>query len=250
MKTDNNKVALVTGGSRGIGKSIIWHLAQAGFDIIFTYKSNEELAESIRKEVEDNSSVKALAVKCDMSDEQAVTALFKQIKSFNRRLDVVVNNAGILGESKPFLFTSNDEWWKVVHTNVSSVINTCRKAVPIMVSQKKGVIINITSVSGQKGNPGQSAYSASKAAIVSFSKALTKEVGRSGITINCVSPGLIETDMTKDISPEYFSKRIAASPLARMGKTEEVANLVTYLASDAPSYMLGQEFTIDGGISG
>ena len=250
MILDDKKVALVTGGSRGIGRCITQQLAQIGYEVIFTYKSNELMANELQQEILVSYGVKPLAVCCDMSDEAAVASLFKTIKKEYQQLNVVVNNAGILGISKPFLFTSNEEWWKVVQTNIASVVNTCRKAVPLMINQKKGTIINITSVSGQKGNPGQSAYSASKAAIVSFSKALTKEVSRFGITINCVSPGLIETDMTKDLNADYFSNRISKSPLKRMGRSEEVANLVAYLASNAPAYMLGQEITIDGGISG
>jgi NAD(P)-dependent dehydrogenase (short-subunit alcohol dehydrogenase family) len=117
-----------------------------------------------------------------------------------------------------------------------------------MMRQKKGSIINITSLSGQRGNAGQSAYAASKAAIVAFSKTIHKEMGSFGVTINCISPGLIRTDMTKDIKPEYYEKRLANSPLKRMGEPEEVANLITYIATSAPSYLIGQEITIDGGI--
>lgn len=133
-------------------------------------------------------------------------------------------------------------------TNIGSVTNTCRAVVPQMISQKRGRIVNITSVSGQKGNPGQSAYSASKSAIVTFSKALSREVGRFGITVNCVSPGLIETDMTKDIPSEYVASKSKYAPLSRKGETSEVASLVTYLICDAPAYLVAQELTIDGGI--
>ncbi|MEM1134449.1 MAG: 3-oxoacyl-ACP reductase family protein [Bacteroidota bacterium] len=244
----HQKIALVTGGTRGIGRAITIELAQQGYRVIFTYFSKSELAESLVQEIAEKHLPTALALKCDMSDSKAVEALLKDIKKQYPKIDVVVNNAGILGHSRPFLFTTDDEWWKVVKTNVASVVNTCRYVLPMMIKQKRGNIINITSLSGQKGNPGQSAYSASKAAIVSFSKALTKEVARSGIIINCVSPGLIETDMTSNLNNVYFQERMSKSPLKRMGTSLEVANLVGYLANSAPPYIVGQEITIDGGI--
>lgn len=244
----HQKIALVTGGTRGIGRAISLELAHQGYRVIFTYLSKVEMAESLVNEIAEHNLPTAKALKCDMSDGKEVASLFKNIKKEFPKIDVVVNNAGILGNSRPFLFTTDDEWWKVVKTNVASVVNTCRNVLPMMIRQKRGVIINITSLSGQKGNPGQSAYSASKAAIVSFSKALTKEVARSGVIINCVSPGLIETDMTSNLNNGYFEERMSRSPLKRMGTSIEVANLVSYLASAAPQYIIGQEITIDGGI--
>ena len=178
-------------------------------------------------------------------------SLIKTLKLEFREIDVLINNAGILGDSRPFLMTKDDDWWNILNVNVSCVINTCRAVLPIMISRKKGIIINVTSLSGQKGNQGQSAYAASKAAIVAFSKSLVKEVGNLGININCISPGLIDTDMTKDkdINPKYYEKRLANSPLKRMGQASEVANLIGYIADEAPPYLVGQEITIDGGIS-
>jgi len=216
--------------------------------VLFTYKSNQEMAEELVREMEALGYLSPLIFQCDMTHTEQVNHLVKYIKKEVGIIDVLINNAGVLGNSKPFLMTPDQEWWYTLNTNVACVVNTCRAVLPMMISKRKGVIVNLTSLSGQKGNPGQSAYSASKAAIVSFSKALHKEIGPLGIKINCISPGLIETDMTKDISPAYFQARLANSPLKRMGKPEEVANLIAYMADEAPSYLIGQEITIDGGI--
>ena len=242
-----NKVVLVTGGSRGIGRSICETLAERGCTVIFTYLTNEEMAQSLASEIRAKGQ-NAYAYMCDMSDLKAVVTFTASARKQHGAFDAVVNNAGILGDGKPFLMSADDHWWNVMKTNIGSVTNTCRAVVPQMIAQKRGKIVNITSVSGQKGNPGQSAYSASKSAIVTFSKALSKEVGRYGITVNCVSPGLIETDMTKDIPNEYVTARAKFSPMSRKGEVAEVASLVAYLVCDAPSYLVAQELTIDGGI--
>lgn len=242
-----NQYVLVTGGSRGIGRSVCLALASRGFVVLFTYLSNESKAQELVAEMNAGGGT-AYAYRCDMSDLKEVIRLASTIRKEHGRLDAIVNNAGILGDGKPFLMAQDDHWWDVIRTNVGSVTNTCRALLPLMIAQKGGRIINITSLSGQKGNPGQSAYSASKSAIVTFSRSLAKEVGRFGVTINCISPGLIETDMTKDISDTYVSNRMAWSPLKRKGQADEVANLVAYMICDAPGYIVGQELTIDGGI--
>lgn len=242
-----NKVVLVTGGSRGIGRSICETLAERGCTVIFTYLTNEEMAQSLASEIRAKGQ-KAYAYYCDMSNLKAVVAFSSTARKEHGTFYALVNNAGILGDGKPFLMSADDHWWNVMKTNIGSVTNTCRAIVPQMINQKSGRIVNITSVSGQKGNPGQSAYSASKSAIVTFSKALAKEVGRFGVVVNCVSPGLIETDMTKNISNEYVSARSQFSALTRKGGVEEVASLVSYLICDAPEYIVAQELTIDGGL--
>ena len=246
----DKKVILVTGGSRGIGRAICTVLAARGHQVVFTYLSRADAARELVDEISRNGGHAPGAYQCDMSNANSVKSLMMTLKKEYGALDAVVNNAGILGDGRPFMFSTDDDWWNVVRTNVASVTNTCRMVLPMMVNRKQGIIINMTSLSGQKGNPGQTAYSASKSAIVTFSRALSKEVGQFGITINCVSPGLIETDMTKELSEEYFSLRLAKAPLKRKGSPEEVANLVTYLICDAPKYIIGQELTIDGGIGG
>lgn len=245
---ENLKVALVSGGTRGIGRHTCLQLAAKGFKVVLTYRSNEEMANAVVAEIIAANDPIPYAYQCDMTDTQAVKALVKMIRKEHGEIAILVNNAGILGTSKPFIMTKDEEWWNVLNTNVACVMNTCRAVIPSMMRQKKGNIINITSLSGQRGNAGQSAYAASKAAIVAFSKTVHKEMGSFGVTINCISPGLIRTDMTKDIKPEYYEKRLANSPLKRMGEPEEVANLITYIATSAPSYLIGQEITIDGGI--
>ncbi|MBD2754058.1 3-oxoacyl-ACP reductase family protein [Spirosoma validum] len=246
----DSKVVLVTGGTRGIGRAICLKLASLGHTVVFTYITNEALAQSLVEEINAMTHAPVMAYRCDMTKLPEVQKLFKEIKAAFKRVDAVVNNAGILGDGKPFMMSPDADWWHVFQTNVSSVTNTCRAVLATMISQRKGRIINITSLSGQKGNPGQSAYSASKSAIVTFSRSLYKEVGQFGITVNCVSPGLIETDMTKELSEDYFSSRMSKTPLKRKGTPEEVANVVSYLICEAPTYMIGQELTIDGGIGG
>lgn len=240
-------IVLVTGGSRGIGRSICLALAARGCTVLFTYLSNDVKAQELTVEIAGLGG-KALAYRCDMSQLAQVLSLSKKIRQDVGHLDAIVNNAGIVGDGKPFLFSTDEHWWDVIRTNLGSVTNTCRVLLPMMISRKAGRIINITSLSGQKGNPGQSAYSASKAAVVTFSRSLAKEVGRFGITINCISPGLIDTDMTRDIGNDYVANRLVFSPLKRKGGADEVANLVSYMLCDAPSYIVGQELTIDGGL--
>jgi len=245
---NTKKIVLITGGTRGIGRHTCLKMAERGYQVLLTYRSNQEMAEELVQEIEAQGYASPLIYQCDMTDPEQVNGLIKFIKKEVGIIDVLINNAGVLGNSKPFLLTPDQEWWFTLNTNIACVVNTCRAVLPMMIARKKGVIVNLTSLSGQKGNPGQSAYSASKAAIVSFSKALHKEMGPLGIKINCISPGLIETDMTKDINPAYFQTRLANSPLKRMGKPEEVANLIAYMADEAPSYLIVQEITIDGGI--
>ena len=244
----NNQIVLVTGGSRGIGRSICFNLAERGCTVLFTYLSNEAKALELVEEINALGGGRAYGYQCDMSNLKAVQALAARFRKEHGRLEGVVNNAGIIGDGKSFLMASDDHWWSVMRTNIGCVTNTCRIMLPLMISQRKGRIINMTSISGQKGNAGQSAYSASKSAIVTFSRALAKEVSRFGITINCVSPGLIDTDMTSDIAADYVQNRFVNTPLKRKGEVAEVANLVAYLLCDAPGYLIGQELTIDGGM--
>ncbi|MEL7161505.1 MAG: 3-oxoacyl-ACP reductase FabG [Bacteroidota bacterium] len=246
---ENIQTALVSGGTRGIGRHTCLQLAEKGYRVIFTYRSSEAMAHELVTEMLEKGYPVPYAHQCDMTDANAVKALVKDIRREHGEISVLVNNAGILGGSKLFVMTSDAEFWKVLNTNVACVMNTCRAVLPSMMKQKRGNIINVTSISGKNGNPGQAAYAASKAAIVAFSKTVHREMGSFGVNINCISPGLIRTDMTKDINPEFREKRLAKSPLKRMGEPEEVANLITYLATAAPAYLIGQEITIDGGIS-
>jgi NAD(P)-dependent dehydrogenase (short-subunit alcohol dehydrogenase family) len=239
-----NKIVLVTGGAKGIGRSICIELAERNYTVIFTYLSNEEKAKELVTEITTKGK-KAFCYACDMSNLKATMNLATRIKKEHGILDALVNNAGILGDGRHFLMSKDDNWWNVISTNLGSVTNTCRVFVPQMVSKRAGRIINITSLAGQRGSGGQSAYSSSKAAIVAFSKSLLKEVGSFGLVVNCVSPGLIETDMTNSPNLNSVTTRV---PLNRMGNTQEVASLVSYLVCDAPLYFSSQEITIDGGL--
>lgn len=241
-------VAIVTGGSRGIGKEITKLLAQKGYQVCFTYKSDAASAQHLTDELDaETQTGSAKGYQCDMTDMASVNALLSSIKAQFGRVDVLINNAGALGEMKPFLFANDDKWYETLDNNVKCVTNTCKRVLPLMIRQKKGRIINVTSIAGRMGNPGQSAYAASKAAIVAFSKSLYREVASMGIGINCVSPGLVDTDMTKDLNQKYVAE-VLNTPLGRMAYASEVANMVAYLATEAPDYMLGQEVVLDGGL--
>jgi NAD(P)-dependent dehydrogenase (short-subunit alcohol dehydrogenase family) len=247
------KKILITGGSKGIGKDLVKHFYDKGHEVFFTYHSSKESAEKLISELIQTPNGKIYGYQCDMSDEKEVKKMFTQEKEFFKDLDVLVNNAGIRDSKnsknpKPFIMTSSSEWWEVMNNNVNCVINPTRSVLPHMIKRKQGRIINITSISGIKGNPGQSAYASSKAAITCFSKSLNKEIAGLGITINCVAPSFIETDMTENISDKYVEQRLQSTLLKRMGRKEEMSNLVSYLALDAPAFLINQEIIIDGGI--
>lgn len=241
-----NKIALVTGGSRGIGKAICLDLAARGFSVTFTYIRSGQEAEVVLGQMNALSDLGHAAYKCDMSSWEEVQALFKVLKEHDRLPEVLVNNAGITGDKKLFLMTSQEDWWRVFEHNVNNILHTTRLTLPGMVRKKEGVIINISSLSAKKGTPGSSAYAASKAALIAFTKSLFKEVGGYGIKFFTVSPGMVMTDMVMGASPDFFKDRLINSPLKRLGEASEVANLVGYLASDAPLFLGGQEIGIDG----
>lgn len=211
------KHALITGGSNGIGKELVYRFANSGAKVSFIYNKSIEKAEAIVKDLKDFYGINVNAFQCNISDEDAITDLFRNNKTIFSDVDVLINNAGITGTAKPFLMTSSSDWWKVMVNNVGGVINCTRKVLPTMIRNKTGRIVNITSLSGLKGNPGMSAYSASKAAIVAFSKSLSKELKGTGIIINCLAPGFIQTDMTQDLSEEYYTQRMLNSISGRMG---------------------------------
>lgn len=247
------KKILITGGSKGIGKDLVKHFCEKGHDVFFTYQSSKENAEKLIEEVSKNATGKVVGYQCDMSNEKDVKQMFMSDKEFFKDLDVLINNAGIRDSKsskspKPFIMTSSTEWWEVMNNNVNCVINPTRAILPYMIKKRAGRIINITSISGIKGNPGQSAYASSKAAITCFSKSLNKEIAGLGITINCVAPSFIETDMTENISDKYVEQRLQSTLLKRMGRKDEMSNLVSYLALEAPDFLINQEIIIDGGI--
>lgn len=254
LNKNDMKNILITGGSKGIGKQLVIDFVKKGHQVVFTYQSSVSQSLQIINELYSLGYENVKAFKCDMGNQMEVKALFKEHKGFFSTVEVVINNAGIKdgtvnGEPKPFLLTSTEEWWNVMHNNMNGVMNTCRAVLPFMIRRRSGRILNITSLSGIKGNPGQSAYASSKAAITNFSKSLSKEIGGFGITINCIAPGFIETEMVSNASAEYINERLGHSLLKRMGTTDELSNLVYYMAIDAPQYLINQEIVFDGGVN-
>lgn len=233
---------LITGASRGIGKSIAKAFAMAGDDLYLTCVNNIEELEKISSELSSEFGVKCSAFKCDVGKYEEVEAVFSYINS----IDIVINNAGIAWMG---LLTDMDkeDWERVMATNLNSLFYTAKFAVPMMVKQHSGRIINISSVWGNVGASCEVAYSASKGGVNSFTKALAKELAPSGIAVNAVACGVIDTDMNRNhLSEEDLEELSSEIPMDRLGKTEEVAELVLKIA-DAPEYMTGQIITIDGG---
>ncbi|MFI0807163.1 3-oxoacyl-[acyl-carrier-protein] reductase [Streptomyces echinatus] len=241
------RVALVSGGSRGIGRSVVLRLARDGFDVSFCYRSNAAMAESLQKELA-GLPVRTLAAQVDVADGEAVRAWVARTEKELGPVDVVVTSAGITRD-KPLMLMSDDDWHSVLDTNLDGSYHVNRAVVVPMMKRKSGSVINLSSVSGVYGNPSQANYSASKAGIIGFTKALAKEVGRFGIRANVVAPGLIDTDMTDALSDKAREELLRAVPLRRFGRAEEVADLVSYLASDAAAYITGSVFEIHGGIT-
>ncbi len=237
-------VAVVTGASRGIGRAIALVLAAQGAKVVVNYANSPEAAEAVVKEIHDFGGG-AIAIKADVSQAVEVEAMIEQVMAKWQRIDVLVNNAGITKDGL-LLRMKLEDWQKVIDLNLTGVF-LCTKAVSkIMLKQKSGRIINITSVVGETGNAGQANYSAAKAGVIGFTKSIAKELASRGITVNAVAPGFITTDMTKDVKATDILSHI---PLGRYGQPEEVAGMVRFLAADAAaSYITGQIFNVDGGM--
>lgn len=240
------KTALVTGGARGIGRGIALQLATDGFNVAACYKSNTPAAMEVKHEIE-KMGRQAHVAPCDAADLEAVRDFVTKVEDVLGSVDVLVNNAGIVRD-RPLVMMSPEEWHDVIDTNLTGVFNFCRATIFTMSKRQEGNIINLSSLSGVYGNSSQTNYSASKAGIIGFSKALSKEAGRSKIRVNVVAPGFIETDMTSGMSEKRIKEIEKKITLGRIGRVEDVAHLISFLASDKSAYITGQVFGVDGGL--
>ncbi len=239
-----DRVAIVTGASRGIGRATALALASAGAKVVVNYASSSGAAEAVVAEIQ-NMGSQAIAVKADVAQEDQVTALFEQTMEKWGQVDVLVNNAGITRDGL-LLRMKLDDWQAVINLNLTGVFLCTKAASKIMLKQRSGRIVNVTSVVGETGNAGQANYSAAKAGVIGFTKTMAKELASRGITVNAVAPGFIATDMTADVKGEEVLKMI---PLSRYGQAEEVAGLIRFLAADpAAAYITGQVINVDGGM--
>src|SRR3954453_8778312 len=242
----SGKSAVVTGGSRGIGRAIVLRLAEQGADVCFSYVSNEAAAQETTAEVE-KFGPKALAVQANVTQPEAAEALIKAALDAFTKVDILVNNAGITRDDL-IMRMSVDNWRDVLETNPLGCFFTLKAATRPMLRAKGGRIINITSVSGQAGQMGQANYSSAKAGLIGLTKATARELASRGITSNAVAPGFVLTELTQDLNDDLKGQITESAPLGRFGTTVEIAFAVAFLASDEAAYIAGQVLAVDGGL--
>ncbi|MGU8888201.1 3-oxoacyl-[acyl-carrier-protein] reductase [Clostridium perfringens] len=241
-----DKVAIVTGGTRGIGRAIALKLADQGANIVINYRNSDKEAEELKAILEEKG-VKVLTVKCDISNFEDSKNLMDKCKEVFGKIDILVNNAGITKDTL-IMRMKEEDFDNVIDVNLKGTFNCAKHASAIMLKQRFGKIINMTSVVGIAGNAGQVNYAASKAGVIGLTKSLAKELGSRGITVNAVAPGFINTDMTASLSEKVKEEASKNIPLKRLGDPEDVANLVGFLASDVANYITGQVINVDGGM--
>jgi 3-oxoacyl-[acyl-carrier protein] reductase len=242
-----DKVAIITGSSRGIGRAIALKLASLGAKVVVNYRTNAEAAREVVEAIGDLGG-QAMAVQADVADADDAKKLIRAAQTTFGGLDILVNNAGTTRDTL-LARMSEDEWNLVINTNLKGAFNCTKAAIRPMMKQHYGRIVNITSVAGLAGNPGQANYSAAKAGLVGFTKAVAKEVGSRNITVNAVAPGFIPTDLTADLPQDLVEKAIEMTPLGRPGTSEEIANAVAFLVSDEASFITGVVLRVDGGLA-
>lgn len=243
----SDRVAIITGGSRGIGRAIALTLAQKGAAVVVNYAASAGAAADVVDSIRSRGG-RAIACKADVSDSGEAAGLVKEAQTQFGRVDILVNNAGVIRDNL-ILRMKDEDWETVLGINLKGAFNCARAAARGMLKNQYGRIINISSVSGIIGNTGQVNYCASKAGLLGLTKALAKELGSRNITVNAVAPGFITTEMTAGLPEDIKEKMLAQIPLRRFGGPEEIAELVAFLASDAAAYITGQTITVDGGMT-
>lgn len=238
----DNKVALVTGASRGIGKACAIELAKAGYDVAISYAGNDEAANKTIEEL-NAIGIKSKAYKFNVADKEACQKAVEEVINDFGKIDVLVNNAGITRDGL-FLRMNAENWEAVINTNLNSAFYMTNPVIKLMMKQRYGCVVNMSSIVGIMGNAGQANYSAAKAGLIGFTKSLAKELGSRNIRVNAIAPGFIQTDMTKDLDTEKITEHI---PLKRLGLPEDIAKTVKFLAEDA-TYITGQVIGVDGGL--
>lgn len=242
-----DQVALVTGGSRGIGRAIVKALAAEGAKVALVYKGSQAAAEELAKEI-NNSGGTAMALQADVANLEAATQCAEKVFQSWERIDILVNNAGMIHDDL-FVRLEPGDWEKVLSTNLGGTYNFCRAVAYPMMKQRRGRIINISSVAAEHVNLGQTNYAASKGAINSFTRALAVELASRGVTVNAIAPGFIETDMSAAVRNKAGDLIKKFIPMRRLGQPEDIAKVAVFLASDEASYITGQVLTVDGGLS-
>ncbi len=244
-----NKNILISGGSRGIGEGIVRMALNEGANVAFLYQNSSTKADVLVDELSTlYSEQKCQSYQCDVASEQACLVALKAIEKEFGEIDILVNNAGIARDAN-LARMQKDQWDNVLSTNLGGVFNLTKPLILNMVKKRKGVIINLSSIVGLYGATGQTCYATSKAGIIGFTKALSKELAMFGVRVNAIAPGFIESDMLSQVNDDRLQKMIARIPSGRLGTSEDVANLVCFLASDRAQYITGQVIQVDGGIS-
>jgi len=241
------KIAIVTGGSRGIGRAVVERLVRAGLDVTFTFVSNESAAQAVVRDIS-RAGLPVRALRVDARDATACKAMVEAVIAERGRVDVLVNNAAVVAD-KLLAAMAEDDWNRVVDTSLHGLYGTTQPTAKQMMRQRSGRIVNLTSVSGVSGIAGQTNYSTAKAGIVGFTRSLAKELAPLGICVNAVAPGFVDTDMLSGFSPAQRESAKASVPMRRFAQPDEIAALVAYLALEAPSYLTGQTLVIDGGLT-